>query len=87
MYENDFGKCRTSAFTIVGILNEDCEWANDAEMKKTISKVTEDQIAVLENEMKNNPTFSDNIKQVIIENELELVKSQITNFNSFRNMA
>lgn len=87
VYENDFGKCRTSAFTIVGILNEDCEWANDAEMKKTISKVTQDQLIVLENEMRNNPTFSDNIKQVIIENELELVKSQITNFNSFRNMA
>ena len=87
VYENDYGKCRTSAFTIVGILNKDCEWANDEEMKKVISKVTQDQLIVLENEMRNNPTFTDNIKQVIIEDELKLVKTQITNFNSFRDMA
>lgn len=87
VYENDFGKCRTAAFTIVGVLNEDCEWANDEEMKKVISKVTQDQLIVLENEMRNNPTFTDNIKQVIIEDELKLVKTQITNFNSFKDMA
>lgn len=56
-------------------------------MKKVISKVTQDQLIVLENEMRNNPSFTDNIKQVIIEDELKLVKTQITNFNSFKDMA
>ncbi len=41
VYENNFGKARSSAFTIVGVLKEDAEWAEDKEMLEVIEENTQ----------------------------------------------
>jgi hypothetical protein len=56
VYENDYGKCRTSAFTIVGVLNNDCEWADDAEILNEISRAYNYQLESLEKELAERST-------------------------------
>jgi hypothetical protein len=56
VYENDYGKCRTSAFTIVGVLNSDCEWADDAEILNEISRAYNYQLESLEKELAERST-------------------------------
>jgi hypothetical protein len=40
VYENSYGKCRSSAFTVVGVLKEDAQWANDKDILEEIENVS-----------------------------------------------
>lgn len=86
VYENDYGKCRTSAFTIVGILKEDCEWANDKQMQKVISETTIDRLKDLELELANNPIFDDKLQNFYKEAVINESVKQKVNFAAFKNI-
>ncbi len=58
---------RSSAFTIVGILNEDAEWANDQEILSVIDEVVKYQVEQTEKLFEN---FEYNDKKQVYYQEL-----------------
>ena len=74
VYENDYGKCRTCAFTIVGVLDKDAEWADDKEIQNVISEATMYQVKNLNNlvaanqeiDVEEQPLFQD-VNSITIE--------------------
>ena len=85
VYENDFGKTRCAAMTIVGVLKEDAEWADDKEMLEVIEENTQYHIDRM-NKLIAAYNPNDTIQQQLYVSQEGLDVNQLPGFFEIKNI-